>query len=113
MRRKDICLYLSPSNRTRLEGLIRDRNTPTKIVWRAKIILATAQGLGTMAIMGYAQVTKRVVWRWQERYLDEGVAGLKRDKTQPSRVLPLPRETRFIARAGGWKKRVRHPPKPR
>ena len=23
------------------------------------------------------------VWRWQERYLDEGVDGLKREKTRP------------------------------
>ena len=95
MRRKDICLYLSPSNRTRLEGLIRDRNTPTKIVWRAKIILATAQGLGTMAIMGYAQVTKRVVWRWQERFVEAGIDGLLKDKTRPSRIAPLDADKRL------------------
>ena len=95
MRRKDICLYLSPSNRTRLEGLIRDRNTPTKIVWRAKIILATAQGLGTMAIMRYAQVTKRVVWRWQERFVEAGIDGLLKDKTRPSRIAPLDADKRL------------------
>lgn len=38
--------------------------------------------------------SKPTVWRWQQRYLDEGVAGLKRDKTRPSRVPPLPMETR-------------------
>ncbi|WP_163312351.1 helix-turn-helix domain-containing protein, partial [Enterobacter cloacae] len=35
------------------------------------------------------------VWRWQERYLVDGVAGLRRDKTRPSRVPPLPREIRL------------------
>lgn len=45
--------------------------------------------------MRQAQTSKPTVWRWQERYLDEGVAGLKRDKTRPSRVPPLPRETRL------------------
>ena len=30
-------------------------------------------------------MSKPTVWRWQERYLDEGVPGLKRDKTRPSR----------------------------
>ena len=40
-------------------------------------------------------MSKPTVWRWQERYLDEGVAGLKRDKTRPSRVPPLPREVRL------------------
>ncbi len=39
--------------------------------------------------------SKPTVWRWQQRYLDEGVADLKRDKTRPSRVPPLPMETRL------------------
>jgi hypothetical protein len=25
-----------------------------------------------------------VVWRWQERFMHEGIAGLTRDKTRPS-----------------------------
>ena len=44
--------------------------------------------------MRRSQTSKPTVWRWQARYLDEGVAGLMRDKTRPSRVPPLPRETR-------------------
>ena len=58
-------------------------------------MLATADGQGTFAIMRRAGMSKPTVWRWQERYLDEGVAGLKRDKTRPSRVPPLPMETRL------------------
>jgi hypothetical protein len=42
MRRDDICLSVSPSSRARFETLIADRNTPTKVVWRAKIVLASA-----------------------------------------------------------------------
>ncbi len=38
---------------------------------------------------------RKLVWRWQARYLDEGVEGLKRDKRRPSRVPPLPMETRL------------------
>jgi hypothetical protein len=34
-----------------------------------------------------------VVWRWQERFMHEGVEGLTRDKTRPSRIPPLPAET--------------------
>ena len=51
MRRDDICLYLSLSNRARLEALIGDRNTPRKVAWRAEIVLATADGHGTNEIM--------------------------------------------------------------
>jgi transposase len=54
-----------------------------------------ADGHGTGAIMRCADISKPTVRRWQGRYLDEDVAGLKRDKPRPSRVPPLPRETRL------------------
>ena len=95
MRRDDICLYLGPADRKRLQALLTDRNTPRKVAWRAEIVLATADGCGTNDIMRRAETSKPTVWRWQEHYLEEGVAGLRRDKTRPSRVPPLPRETRL------------------
>ncbi len=95
MRRDDICLYLAPNDRAQLQALLTDRNTSRKLVWRAQIVLATADGCGTNAIMRRANTSKPTVWRWQARYLDEGVDGLKRDKTRPSRVPPLSRETRL------------------
>ena len=95
MRRSDICLYVGPADRAELQTLITNRNTPRKLVWRAEIVLATADGHGTFEIMRRAKTSKPTVWRWQERYLDEGVPGLKRDKTRPSRVPPLPREIRL------------------
>jgi transposase len=95
MRRSDICLYLGPADRAELRALISNRNTPRKLVWRAEIVLATADGHGTFEIMRRAHTSKPTVWRWQQRYLAEGVEGLKRDKTRPSRVPPLPMETRL------------------
>jgi transposase len=95
MRRKDICLYVSPSSRANLQALIDDRNSPAKVVWRARIVLATADGLGTNAIMRLTAKSKLCVWRWQERYIEAGIEGLKRDKTRPSRVPPLPDEAKL------------------
>ncbi len=95
MRRADICLYLGPADRSELQALIANRNTPRKLVWRAEIVLATADGHGTVEIMRRAGTSKPTVWRWQTRYLADGVAGLKRDKTRPSRVPPLPIATRL------------------
>ncbi len=95
MRRDDICLYLGPAERAELQALITNRNTARKLVWRAEIVLATADGHGTFEIMRRANTSKPTVWRWQQRYLDEGVEGLKRDKTRPSRVPPLPMATRL------------------
>lgn len=51
MRRDDICLYLGPAERSELQALITNRNTPRKLVWRAGIVLATADGHGTFEIM--------------------------------------------------------------
>ena len=89
MRRDDICIYVGPANRARLEAIIADRNSSSKAVWRAQIVLATADGLGTNAIMKRTGKSKPCVWRWQERYVEEGVDGLLRDKTRPPGKKPL------------------------
>lgn len=39
------------------------------------------EGLGTVAIM--EAMAKICVWRWQERFMAEGVDGLLRDKSRP------------------------------
>jgi transposase len=67
----------------------RTFNSPQKHVWRAKIVLLTADGRGTAEIMRATGKAKTVIWRWQERFRDEGAAGLWRDKTRPSRIPPL------------------------
>jgi len=93
--RDDICIYVSPADLVRLERLVADRNTPRKVVWRAEIVLATADGLGTMAIMRRTGKSKPTIWRWQERYLEVGVEGLSRDKTRPGRRKPLSSEVKL------------------
>jgi transposase len=95
MRRDDICLYLNPADRARLEEIVASRNSPSKWVWRAAIVLATADRLGTNAIMRRTGKSKPSVWRWQERYIEQGVPGLLRDKTRPSRIAPLAAETKL------------------
>ena len=95
MRRDDICLFVSPANRARLEAIVKDRNSMRKAVWRAKIVLATADGCGTNEIMRRTGKSKPCVWRWQERYIEEGVDGLLRDKTRPSRVPPLSEDVKL------------------
>ena len=95
MRRADVCLYLNPSDRAKLEAIMANRSSPSKWVWRADIVLATAEGLGTNAIMQRTGMSKPCVWRWQERDMDEGVPGLLRDKTRPSRIAPLPAEKKL------------------
>jgi transposase len=88
--RAGIKVEVSAADRARLEAVVADRNSPQKHVWRARIILATADGLGTNAIMRRTGKSKPCVWRWQERFAAAGVDGLLRDKTRPGRIAPLP-----------------------
>src|SRR5665213_3824825 len=81
-------IRLSTSERAALEGVVANRNSPQKHVWRAKIVLLTADGQGTAEIMRATGKAKTVIWRWQERFR-EAATGLWRDKTRPSRVPPL------------------------
>jgi hypothetical protein len=41
---------LGPGDRERLEAIIRSGNSSQKHVWRARIVLLSAEGFGTMAI---------------------------------------------------------------
>ena len=87
--RTGITITVSPADRRRLLALVKDRNAPQKHVWRAEIVLLSAGGAGTNAIMRQTGKSKTCVWRWQERFATEGVEGLLRDKTRPSRIKPL------------------------
>ena len=87
--RTGISINVNPVSRARLDAIVADRNSSQKHVWRARIVLLSADGAGTVEIMRTAGVSKTVVWRWQERFMQEGVDGLLRDKTRPSRIPPL------------------------
>ena len=67
--RAGIVVEVVPEDRRRLEAIVGDRNAPQKHVWRAKIILATADGCGTAEIMRRSGKAKPVVWRWQARFI--------------------------------------------
>ena len=48
--RTGISLSLSPADLDRLRALVKDGNAAQKHVWRARIMLLSAVGLGTNAI---------------------------------------------------------------
>src|SRR5471032_2863426 len=87
--RTGISITLKPADRRRLAALARDRNAPHKHVWRAEIVLLSADGVGTNEIMRQTGKSKTCVWPWQERFMQAGYDGLLRAKTRPSRIPPL------------------------
>src|SRR5271167_2252719 len=88
--RAGITVEVNSADRARLQAIVADRNSRQKHVWRARIVLMTADGVGTNTIMRQTGKSKVTVWRWQERFMAQGVDGLLRDKTRPSRIPRLP-----------------------
>jgi hypothetical protein len=88
--RTGITIDVRPEDRERLLAVHTNRNSQQKHVCRARMVLLTAAGHATAAVMRLAGVAKTAVWRWQERFMQAGVDGLLRDKTRLSRIAPLP-----------------------
>jgi hypothetical protein len=61
--RKGIEVRLGPGDRERLEAVIGSRNSPQKHVWRARIVLLSADAVGTMAIQRQTGKGKPTIWR--------------------------------------------------
>jgi len=64
--RTGISFTVSTANRKRLEAIISGRNTPQKHVWRARIVLMSADGVGTHGVMA-ATIARQGIRRMPER----------------------------------------------
>jgi transposase len=103
--RTGISITLCDGDCQRLDAIVAGRNTPQKHVWRARIVLLSADGVGTNAIMAATGKSKTCVWRWQERFASEGVDGLLRDRTRPPGKPPT-----AVARVEDVVRRTLEPP---
>src|SRR5215472_7025171 len=91
--KKGVEVRLGQGDRERLEAVIGSGNSQQKHVWRARIVVLSAAGVGTMAIQRQTGKGKPTIWRWQARFMAEGVDGLLHDATRPGRKKPLPAAT--------------------
>jgi transposase len=77
------CVILTADERQRLAAIIGDRSKPLKHVQRARIVVHSGDRLTVLEVAKRAGVSRPAVWRWQQRYAEEGINGLLRDKTRP------------------------------
>ncbi len=84
-----VCILRGAEDRTRLSAIIGDRNRPQKHVQRAKIILLSEERLPALEVARRAGVSRPAVWRWQQRFAEDGMDGLLRDKTRKPGKRPL------------------------
>src|SRR4030042_1197874 len=78
-------IALAPHQKERLEKIVNKRTNPQQTVFRAKIILLTAQGLSVDEIMKRLDTTRVTVSKWKKRFLEKGIEGLD-DDDRPGRA---------------------------
>jgi transposase len=88
-----VCVLLGALDKDRLEAITSDRNQPGKYIERARVVLASANGRPVQQVAREIGVSRPMVWRWQQRFAEEGSDSLLRDKTRKPGKPPIPAET--------------------
>jgi transposase len=88
-----VCVIVRASDRGQLEAIASDRNRPRKHAERARVVLASVDGDPVQRVTARLAVSRPMVWRWQQRFAEEGVDGLLRDKTRKPGKPPIAAET--------------------
>lgn len=69
-------IFLTDTERTELESIVRSRTSPHGLVRRAQIVLASAEGESNQSIARRLEVSNPTVCLWRSRFLFQGLAGL-------------------------------------
>ena len=86
-------IILSDSERKTLESWSRGRSTQARVVLRAKIVLAAADGKTNEVIAAELETSKPTVGRWRTRFARLRTGGIERDASRPGRTPSLTAET--------------------
>jgi len=78
-------IEVSDRDREQLNQVVRNGNTPQKVVLRARIVLLSADGISTGEIMHQLDTTTPTIIRWRDRYETDGILGLLKDRSRPGR----------------------------
>ena len=84
-------ITLKDADRTILERWSRGRSTPARLVTRARVVLAAAEGKENKDIAVELHISRGAVARWRDRFATAGIAGLEKDAPRGGRP-PKPRQ---------------------
>ncbi len=79
-------IVLTANERVTLTKWSRGRSTPARLVQRAKIILATADGKRNDEIASELGCTRRTVGTWRNRFAEQRLAGIEKDAPRGGRT---------------------------
>jgi transposase len=86
-------IVLSNDERKALTAWSRGRSTPARLVLRAKIVLAAAEGKTNETIAAECRTSKPTVGRWRSRFAALRIAGIEKDAFRPGRTPAITAET--------------------
>jgi len=86
-------IVLTNDERKTLATWSRGRSTPARVVLRAKIVLAAAEGKTNEAIAAELGTSKPTVGRWRTRFAKRRTAGIEKDAHRPGRTPAMTAET--------------------
>src|SRR5690349_19479593 len=79
-------VVLTANERVTLTKWARGRSTPARLVQRAKIILAAADGKRNDEIASEVGCTRRTVGTWRSRFAEHRLTGIERDAPRGGRT---------------------------
>lgn len=85
-------IHLTDEDRVTLTKWSRGRSTPARLVQRAKIVLAAAEGLENQEIAQTLGCTRRTVSTWRNRFAEAGLSGIQQDAPRGGRTPVVRRE---------------------
>jgi transposase len=91
-------IVLANDERRTLTTWSRGRSTPARLVLRAKIVLAAAEGKTNESIAAELHTSKPTVGRWRRRFAARRTAGIEKDAFRPGRTpaITAERVTRIV-----------------
>ena len=98
---QQVCVVLSAAEREQLAAIAANRNRPRKHIERAQIVLASADRHPAQQVAKRIGISRPTVWRWQQRFAENGIDGLLRDRTRKPGKAPIAAEiaARVVAMA--------------
>lgn len=76
-------ITLSQDDRDLLIKATKSRTSSVRFAERARIVLLAADGFQDKEIAKSLQITRQKAGRWRNRFLDNGIEGLKKDASRP------------------------------
>lgn len=75
-RRSPFVIELTDAERDELEAIVRRRTAQQRMVLRARIVLAAADGEENASIAERLEIALHTVIKWRKRFFEERMAGL-------------------------------------